>query len=105
MAEFSEASGPDHADAVVDSARLRTALAELDHRDREALLLVAWEGLDNRAAARAMGCSAATFRVRLYRARRRLSRLLSDAAPLGEGASAADLVPLTAVSATSAKEM
>jgi RNA polymerase sigma factor (sigma-70 family) len=90
MAAAGEPTAPDHAEAVVESARLRGALAALTATDREALLLVAWEGLDHRAAAYAAGCSVTTFRVRLYRARRRLARLLHEAAHH-------DLAPLTAL--------
>ncbi len=54
------------------------ALAALREPDREALLLCAWEGLSTKEAARAVGCSAATFAVRLHRARGRLSRLLKE---------------------------
>jgi RNA polymerase sigma factor (sigma-70 family) len=65
--------------AVLDE-RLRGALAALSPAGREALPLVAWEGLSPERAARAAGCSAATFRVRLHRARRRVARTLgSDA--------------------------
>lgn len=81
IAGFGETTAPDHADAVAEATRLRRALAELSDIDREVLLLVAWEGLDHRAAARALGCSATTFRVRLYRARRRLSSLLREGQP------------------------
>lgn len=48
------------------------ALAQLGARDREAILLVAWEGLSAERAAKAMGCSTVAFRVRLHRARARL---------------------------------
>jgi RNA polymerase sigma-70 factor (ECF subfamily) len=51
---------------------LSDALASLSRREREALLLVAWEGLDPQRAARVVGCAPAAFRARLYRARRRL---------------------------------
>jgi RNA polymerase sigma-70 factor (ECF subfamily) len=57
---------------------LHTALAGLSERDREALLLVAWDGLDHRAAARVMDSSTGAFTVRVHRARRRLARALSD---------------------------
>jgi RNA polymerase sigma factor (sigma-70 family) len=56
-----------------------TALAELSERDREALLLHAWEGLDNRQAATVMGCSVSAYAVRLHRARRRFARALEHA--------------------------
>ncbi len=58
--------------------RLRAALAVLSERDREALRLVAWEGLDPERAARAAGCSRGAFAVRLHRARRRLEAALAD---------------------------
>ncbi len=54
-----------------------SALASLRERDREALLLHAWEGLDHSEAGTVMGCSAATFAVRLHRARRRFERELA----------------------------
>jgi RNA polymerase sigma-70 factor, ECF subfamily len=58
--------------------RLREALAALKPIDREALLLTAWEGLAPDRAARAAGCSRATFHVRLHRARRRLAQALEE---------------------------
>jgi RNA polymerase sigma factor (sigma-70 family) len=51
---------------------LGDAIAALSDRDREALLLVAWEGLDPQRAARVVGCAPDAFRARLYRARRQL---------------------------------
>ena len=60
---------------------LAPAFASLSERDREALALVAWEGLDSRDAARVVGCSTATFAVRLTRARARLRVALEDAGP------------------------
>jgi RNA polymerase sigma-70 factor, ECF subfamily len=62
-------------------AGLREALAGLSERDREALLLVAWDGLNNREAAKVLGCSAQTFAVRLHRARARLAAALRADAP------------------------
>ena len=49
----------------------------LSESDREAIMLVAWEGLHSAAAARAAGCSRATFAVRLHRARARLAAALA----------------------------
>lgn len=57
---------PDHPMAAAD------ALARLSPRDREALLLTAWEGLAPEEAARALGISDVSYRMRLSRARRRL---------------------------------
>ena len=55
---------------------LGDAIAALSPRQREALLLVAWEGLDPQRAARVVGCAPAAFRARLYRARRVLAARL-----------------------------
>ena len=44
-------------------------LAALPEHYREAILLVAWDGLDSAEASAATGLSAATFRKRLQRAR------------------------------------
>jgi RNA polymerase sigma factor (sigma-70 family) len=51
------------------------ALAALTEADREALLLVAWDGLSPDEAAKALGVKAGTLRVRLHRARARLTAL------------------------------
>jgi RNA polymerase sigma factor (sigma-70 family) len=59
---------------------LHAALVSLRPPDREALLLVAWEDLDAARAARALEISPTAFRVRLFRARRRLRSALEAAA-------------------------
>jgi RNA polymerase sigma factor (sigma-70 family) len=56
-----------------DDHALLAGLARLSERDREVILLVAWEELDPASAATVLGCSRATFSVRLHRARRRLA--------------------------------
>jgi RNA polymerase sigma factor (sigma-70 family) len=58
---------------------LMAGLARLNERDREILLLIAWEDLDPSSAATALGCSRATFAVRLHRARRRLAAAMAQA--------------------------
>ncbi|EFL26575.1 putative RNA polymerase ECF-subfamily sigma factor [Streptomyces himastatinicus ATCC 53653] len=50
------------------------ALARLSDKEREAVLLIAWEGLTPAEAARAVGCTTAAMTLRLHRARRRLER-------------------------------
>jgi RNA polymerase sigma factor (sigma-70 family) len=55
------------------SPELADALMALTEREREALLLVAWDGLPSRDAAVVAGCSTAAFRVRLHRARGRVA--------------------------------
>jgi RNA polymerase sigma-70 factor (ECF subfamily) len=59
-------------DAVSDRVSVLHAIRALDETDQEALLLVAWEELNPRDAAAALGISSAAFRMRLTRARRRL---------------------------------
>src|SRR5690348_12851069 len=53
----------------------------LSERDREVLALIAWEELTVSDAARALGCPAAVFSVRLHRARKRLERRLEGHRP------------------------
>ena len=66
-------------DVVIADGRLRQALGQLGERDREALLLVAWDGLSNSDAAKVLGCTTAGFAVRLHRARVRLAQALDEA--------------------------
>jgi RNA polymerase sigma factor (sigma-70 family) len=56
------------------SAALRAALAALPERDREILMLTAWEGLTPKQIAAVMGTPVNLVRVRLHRARTRLKR-------------------------------
>jgi RNA polymerase sigma-70 factor (ECF subfamily) len=58
------------------SVRLDEALASLNERDRELLLLMAWEGLELQEAAQVLGVRPNTVAVRFHRARRRLSAAL-----------------------------
>ena len=71
-------------DAAIDAERgrgeLRRAIGELPRRERDVLTLVAYGDLTPTEAAAALGISANAARVRLARARRRLSAAhLSDA--------------------------
>ena len=65
-------------DEIAGEPELLGALARLSDRHREVLLLVAWEDLDSASAAAALGCSRATFAVRLHRARRRLAATMAQ---------------------------
>ncbi|HWF51538.1 MAG TPA: RNA polymerase sigma factor [Solirubrobacteraceae bacterium] len=60
------------------SVPLAAAMTALSAPEREALLLVAWEGLDPGRAAQVAGCSSGAFRVRLHRARQRVSNALEQ---------------------------
>jgi RNA polymerase sigma-70 factor, ECF subfamily len=53
------------------------ALSVMREKDRETLLLVAWEALTPAQAATVLGISANTFSARLSRARRRFERALA----------------------------
>ena len=73
----SRSSRPFEPPASLDR-ELADALRSLSEREREALLLVAWDGLDPARAARAAGCTSVAFRARLHRARRRMGALLTE---------------------------
>jgi RNA polymerase sigma-70 factor (ECF subfamily) len=57
---------------------LASGLATLSERDREVLLLTAWEGLTTDQAAKVLGCSPQAFRVRAHRARQRLADAMNE---------------------------
>lgn len=65
-------------DGALLDHRLEVALRALNERDREVLLLVAWDHLEPARAACALGITTGAFAVRLHRARRRLAGLLAD---------------------------
>jgi RNA polymerase sigma-70 factor (ECF subfamily) len=60
---------------------LLEALAGLSEREREVLMLTAWEELSSNEAARVLGCSATAYRIRLHRARNRLRERLAQTDP------------------------
>lgn len=66
-------------DVVVARTTMLNALTSLTSTEREALLLVAWDGLSTAQAAEVTGCSRRTFAVRLHRARRRLDHAVATA--------------------------
>lgn len=70
-------------DETLAGSGVIAGLARLSDRDREVLLLVAWEDLDPASAAMVLGCSRATFAVRLHRARRRLAAAMAQTGSAG----------------------
>ncbi len=70
--------GPDVAAIAAERAEALATLAAMPAGDREALLLVAWEGLTPEQAADVLGCRPGTLRTRVHRARRRLDAVTSD---------------------------
>jgi RNA polymerase sigma-70 factor (ECF subfamily) len=77
---------------VVDRDAMVRGLSTLSADERETLLLVAWDGLDRTSAAAVVGCTPATFAVRLHRARRALSRAIES--NLGEPNPAMTALPV-----------
>jgi RNA polymerase sigma-70 factor (ECF subfamily) len=71
----------DVADGVTERAAVLAALTRLSEEDRDLLTLVAWHGLTPGQAARVVGCSTATYFVRLHRARHRLQKAMAATEP------------------------
>jgi RNA polymerase sigma-70 factor (ECF subfamily) len=76
--ELLAGSGAAADQGVLERAAFLEAVRQLTDAEREALLLVAWDGLSNADAARVAGCSRRAFEVRLSRARARLTRAVSE---------------------------
>lgn len=79
LQDWTRAAEHDIAEGVTERLALVKALAAVPEDDREILILVAWQGLTPRDAARVVGCTPAALRVRLHRARKRLIRALESA--------------------------
>jgi RNA polymerase sigma factor (sigma-70 family) len=72
------------------------ALMRLSPKDREAITLVAWEGLTPSEAALVVGQSSMAFRVRLHRAKGRLRQQLDpQEAPVAPPSLSSREIPLT----------
>ncbi len=71
----------DIADEITERIAVLAAVATLPEAERELLTLVAWHGLAPNEAAQVVGCSTATYFVRLHRARRRLERAMRGLGP------------------------
>ncbi|HEY8982441.1 MAG TPA: sigma-70 family RNA polymerase sigma factor [Streptomyces sp.] len=69
-------------ETVIDRLAAVRALAGLSETDREVLLLVSWDGLEARDAAKVLGRSRAAFAVQLHRARMRLERAVAQIGPV-----------------------
>lgn len=74
-----ESAGPErHTDGVHSVRRTLSALATLSEPDRAALLLAGHDGLDYREIALLLGASQSAIKVRIHRARMRLSKALEE---------------------------
>jgi RNA polymerase sigma factor (sigma-70 family) len=78
VAGLEPGTDPAAEDVVVRRRAVLDALESLSDREREALLLTAWDGLDHVDAAAVAGCSPRAFRARLTRARSHLTALLAE---------------------------
>ncbi|WP_315093001.1 sigma-70 family RNA polymerase sigma factor [uncultured Cellulomonas sp.] len=87
LASVSPAPAPGAELLAVERMTMLRGLAALSSVDREALLLVTWDGLTPAQAAAVHGVTVPTFQVRLHRARRRLAGLVD---PPGEEPSPGD---------------
>ena len=76
-AELRSVQPPQAPVADVRSSALLAALGTLSERDREIMLLTAWEGLTPKQIATVVGTPVNIVRVRLHRARTRLKRDLA----------------------------
>ncbi len=63
---------------VAQSLLIRQGLAKLREKDREALLLVTWDGFKYHEAARILGCSPGALAQRVLRARQIVSEEIRD---------------------------
>jgi RNA polymerase sigma factor (sigma-70 family) len=73
--------GAEASEEVLD---VRAAVNRLDPADRELIWMAFWEDLTREEMAEILGCSAATLRVRLHRAKKRLeTALLESSAAVG----------------------
>jgi RNA polymerase sigma-70 factor (ECF subfamily) len=70
-------------DAEQQLLRLRTAIAGLPRQQQEVIELCVYAGLDQQAAAIALGVSVGTIKSRLHRARQRLAAELQPAPQAG----------------------
>ncbi len=83
----------DHVATLVGRRSVLAALAGLPDAQREALLLIVWEGLSQREAAVVLACSRGAVALRLHRARTRMRAALAEDA-LDDGEDAAPRAPV-----------
>lgn len=76
---------PDPSDAVIDDVALAAAWRQLGERDREILMLTAWEGLSGKELAAVLGISVGGAGAAVFRARAALERASERASAADEG--------------------
>jgi RNA polymerase sigma-70 factor, ECF subfamily len=95
IVETATETSDDHAEALAARELVLAAIGDLTPFQQEALLLIAWDGLSEREAAAALGCSRGALALRLHRARKQLRAALKRAAPKANllGNASSDAVP------------
>ncbi|NRQ32421.1 sigma-70 family RNA polymerase sigma factor [Nonomuraea sp. NN258] len=73
-----EHAAADSGEQATERLTVLRALATLSEDDKEVLTLTTWHGLSAAEAAGVLGCTKATFFVRLHRARRRLQAAIDN---------------------------
>ncbi len=71
----------EHSDASRDQ-QIQEALLKLDAKQRAAIVLTTYEGLNHAEAARILGCSETTISWRVFAARRKLKKYLAHLRPI-----------------------
>ncbi len=86
VTKLEAAESPANREDQANESGVAEALMRLSEKDREAITLVAWEGLSPNEAAVVVGQSPVAFRVRLHRAKGRLREKLGAQAEAQERA-------------------
>jgi RNA polymerase sigma-70 factor (ECF subfamily) len=79
IGETIASNAQDHGGLFDARDAILAALMGLPEQQREALLLVVWDGLSHREAATVLGCSTSALSVRVHRARKRLRAAIGNA--------------------------
>jgi len=78
LAERTRSEAPRAPAEAPDAPPILRALRRVSPRDREILMLIAWDGVTVEEAAAVLGCSRGAAKVRFHRAKRRLGAVLAD---------------------------
>lgn len=81
IAQTATEASHDHAEVLAARELVIAAIGDLTPFQQEALVLIAWDGLNEREAAAVLGCSRGALALRLHRARKQLRGALERVAP------------------------
>jgi RNA polymerase sigma-70 factor (ECF subfamily) len=99
MGQTATEASHDQVEALAVRELVIAAIGDLTPFQQEALTLIAWDGLSQREAAAALGCSRGALALRLHRARKQLRGALERADPKSDlaGDTSSDGVTRTVV--------